>query len=241
MEIFKVQESNTHKIITICGVKIKLKKIRNNKIIIISSTGSGLKRKIVKKIRGLKICFDGYDSEVVLHSPLPRFKNSAISLKSNSIVEIGVSKYKINTLYIDCQGNNQSVKIGDDFSCSNNCKMIFSKEENVSIEIGNDCMFANNIIFRPSDGHTIIDLFDGKVINKGKSIIIKDHVWLGVNSIILKGAMIAKNCIIGAGSIVTKPCIEENSIYVGTPAKKIKTNINWDRETIPDYLEKVTQ
>ena len=113
--------------------------------------------------------------------------------------------------------------------------ILFSKEENLSVEIGNDCMFASNIVFRPSDGHTIIDITNGKIVNRGKRITIKDHVWLGLNTILLKGAVVESNCIIGAGSIVSKPCTEENSIYVGVPAKKIKSNITWDRNTIPDY------
>ena len=241
MAIFKIEETNSHKILTIFSVKIKFKKISNNKIVVVSSTADGIKTKVVKKIKGLKIKFDGCDSDVIIHSPIPRFRNCSVSLKSSSKIEILSSKYKINSLYIDCQGNTQYVNIGSDFSCSGNCKMVFSKEENIGIEIGDDCMFSNNIIFRPSDGHTIIDLNVGTVINRGKTIIVKDHVWLGLNTILLKGAVVSKNCIIGAGSIVSNPCIEENSIYVGTPAKKIKTNINWDRETIPDYEGKINK
>ena len=136
-------------------------------------------------------------------------------------------------------GNNQHLKIGNDFSCTNDCKFLYSQEENLSVEIGNDCMFASNIIIRPSDGHTIADKKTGEVLNKGKDIIIKDNVWLALSITVLKGVTIETGSVIGTGSIVTKSCSDPNSIYVGVPARKIKSDIIWDRNAIPDYLEKI--
>ena len=62
-----------------------------------------------------------------------------------------------------------------------------------------------------------------------------------MNTTILKGVIIENGCVIGTGSIVTKSCAEPNSIYVGVPARKIKSNIIWDRDAIPDYLEKISK
>ncbi len=54
-----------------------------------------------------------------------------------------------------------------------------------------------------------------------KPIIIEDDVFIGANSIILKGITIGARSIIGAGSVVTKniPCDE---IWAGNPAKFIR-------------------
>lgn len=45
---------------------------------------------------------------------------------------------------------------------------------------------------------------------------------------ILKGASINDNSIIGFKSLVTKKYTEKNVIIAGSPAKIIKTNINWE-------------
>jgi acetyltransferase-like isoleucine patch superfamily enzyme len=56
---------------------------------------------------------------------------------------------------------------------------------------------------------------------KEKEIIIKDDVWIGFNSIILKGVTIGEGAIVGAGSVVTKD-VEPYTIVAGNPAKFIK-------------------
>lgn len=55
-------------------------------------------------------------------------------------------------------------------------------------------------------------------------IIIRDHVLIGANSIILKGVTIGEHSVIGAGSVVTRD-IPANCIAGGNPCKIIK-NIN---------------
>lgn len=62
-----------------------------------------------------------------------------------------------------------------------------------------------------------------------KPIKIEDNVWLGPNVIVLPGVTIHKGAVIGAGAVVTKD-IEENTINVGIPAKKMK-----DRKSSLEY------
>lgn len=47
--------------------------------------------------------------------------------------------------------------------------------------------------------------------------------YIGANSTILPNIVICKNCIVGAGSVVTK-AIKEPGIWVGSPARFIKTS-----------------
>lgn len=58
------------------------------------------------------------------------------------------------------------------------------------------------------------------ILNKNK-IIIKDDVWVGCGCRILAGTIINNRVIVGANSI-TKGILEEASIYVGSPAQKVK-------------------
>lgn len=53
-------------------------------------------------------------------------------------------------------------------------------------------------------------------------VYIEDNVWIGGGSIILPHVKIARGGVIGAGAVVTKST-EENSLYLGVPAKKIRT------------------
>lgn len=90
------------------------------------------------------------------------------------------------------------------------------------LSIGKDCMLSDEILFRPSDGHVILDKTTGKLLNKPQGITIGDHVWIGQRAVFLKGASVADNSIVGASSVVTRHFEEKNIIIAGNPAKKIR-------------------
>lgn len=68
--------------------------------------------------------------------------------------------------------------------------------------------------------------------NLSKDIVIGDHVWIGNQVIITKGAKISNNVVVGTGSIVTGKSFPSSTIIAGMPAKVIHNNINWLRERI---------
>jgi acetyltransferase-like isoleucine patch superfamily enzyme len=51
-------------------------------------------------------------------------------------------------------------------------------------------------------------------------VIIGNDVWIGANSILLKGVKISDGAVVGAGSVVTRS-IPSYEIWAGIPAKKI--------------------
>jgi len=53
-------------------------------------------------------------------------------------------------------------------------------------------------------------------------IVIGNNVWLCANVTVCPGVRIADNCIVAAGSVVVRNLEEENFLYGGIPAKKIK-------------------
>lgn len=89
------------------------------------------------------------------------------------------------------------------------------------IKIGNNVRCGANTLITNSDWH-----LDDNRSGEPSEVIIEDNVWLGVNSVILKGVTIGENTVIGANSLVTKN-IPANVIAGGVPCKilkKIETN-----------------
>lgn len=96
----------------------------------------------------------------------------------------------------------------------------------ISIQIGKDCMFSDEIDIWSTDTHSVLQ--DGVLINEPKSIIIGDHVWCGKGVTILKGVTIGDNAVIGMRSLVTKD-IRPATLNVGSPIKEIRSGIEWTR------------
>ncbi len=67
------------------------------------------------------------------------------------------------------------------------------------------------------------------IVAYGK-ITIKDNVFIGKNTTILRGVTIGENTVVGACSLVNKS-LEPNSVYAGVPAKRICS--------IDEYAEKI--
>ena len=138
--------------------------------------------------------------------------------------EVGV----IRKAHILISGDNNSVMIGKRFNSGPGFRILCL--EGKEVEIGNDCMFSTNCELRTSDDHSI---FCGEErINPARNTLVGDNVWFGENVVCLKGAEIADGDVIGHSSICTKGIYEKNSIYVGSPARKIRNNITWEIERI---------
>ena len=136
-------------------------------------------------------------------------------------------------MYINARSSNTNININKDFSIESGTFDTHG-EPNTKISIGKDCQFGCNIELDTADGHTIYST-DGEILNTPKDITIGDHVWLCKNVSVLKGAKIPNNSVIAKGSIVTKQFEKENVILAGTPAKIIKTNINWSRVACKNF------
>lgn len=100
------------------------------------------------------------------------------------------------------------LKIGDEVGLNTNC--IIACHESVSIgdgaEIGpNVCIYDHDHDFRCEGG-----------IRAGKyrtaPVTIGRNVWIGANSVILKGTTLGDNCVIAAGSVV-RGNVPENTVY----------------------------
>lgn len=107
-------------------------------------------------------------------------------------------------------------KIGDNFSMSNNC--VLTAHE--SIVIGNGVQFGPGVLVYDHDHD--FRASGGLAAKKYKTtpIEIGNNVWIGANSIILRGTKIGDNCVVGAGTIV-KGNFLDNSLICQNRETKI--------------------
>jgi acetyltransferase-like isoleucine patch superfamily enzyme len=90
------------------------------------------------------------------------------------------------------------------------------------IQIGNRVTIARFVSILDHDHHC--EMKNGKMEMQGYDvdpIRIGNQVWIGDKVSILKGSEIGSNIIIAANSVV-KGKLEDNGIYAGAPAKRIK-------------------
>lgn len=76
------------------------------------------------------------------------------------------------------------------------------------------------------DNDTHVIETDGKRINDNREIVIGDKVWIGCESMILKGAFIPNCAVIAAKSLITKKHDTSNVIIAGHD-DEVKSKIDW--------------
>lgn len=114
---------------------------------------------------------------------------------------------------------NGKVSIGNNVGISGTT--IYSRK---SIEIGDHCKIGANTKIIDNDFHSLNPeqrIIDDEKDIKSKEIIIGKNVFIGCNSIILKGTKLGDNCIVGAGSVVSGE-FETDCVIAGNPARVIK-------------------
>jgi len=144
----------------------------------------------------------------------------------DGLVEIGSSRGVPGLRAAIRVGDGCQVRIGKNVSSTTTVAM--STAEGTSITIGADVMIASDIQIRADDGHPIFDVRTGKRVNAARSIVIGNHVWLGLGACVLGGVTIGDGTVVGMRSVVTRS-LPNNVVGAGAPAKVVKRNVAWER------------
>ena len=154
---------------------------------------------------------------------------------NNSVVFLRKShhKHRVNISIF----SHSVIYIGEDnyFNPHGNVYMMASEEQNILI--GDNGLFSWGVWMRTSDAHGVYDCIQGKRLNNGRSVLVGNHVWLGQESLVLKGAQIGSGCIVGARSVVTGHRFAPNSSLAGNPAKTIREGVFFAKRCLHRYGE----
>ena len=129
----------------------------------------------------------------------------------------------------------------DSFTCHAGCKVVVHKNASLTlktgfmnneaeiyctnrISIGEDCAIAERVVIRDSNSHKI--LYDGYSVSA--PIEIGNHVWIGMNSIIVPGVTIGDGAVIAAGAVVNRD-VPPKTLVAGVPARVVRENIEWEK------------
>lgn len=120
-----------------------------------------------------------------------------ISIGKNAILT--VMQYLISNGELQIRvSDNARISIGKNVFFNHNCSLT-AKE---TIAIGDNVVIANNVVIVDHDHR-----FCSTGVTNGYTVApvcIKENVWIGANSVILKGVTIGEGTVIAAGSIVNK-------------------------------------
>lgn len=106
-----------------------------------------------------------------------------------------------------------------------NCGAVILAAENITI--GREVLISREAYIYDSDHHPIIDEM-GKQLNSPKPVVIEDHVWIGLKSLILRGSRIGVGAVIAANSLVGGK-IKAGTMASGNPARSY-SEIRWKKD-----------
>ncbi len=237
MNGFKHEEKSANVKSTKAKTSILVNKGKGNRLYILKNG----ERIETDYIEGLRIEFIGRNSTVeIAVDPMITFSNTCIKMGHDGLVKFGSSKHHCRDVVVVNTATNAKLLIGDDFSVDG-AYISNTREPNLNISIGDDCLFSSEIYFRATYGHTIYDTNTREILNKPNedSICVGNHVWICNGARVLKNSSIASNTIVGNRAIVTRCYDKESTAIAGTPAKIVKENVNWDRRGTNMFDEKL--
>lgn len=202
------------------------------------------------------ISVDNRGNKIVGNSPV--FVDSTLNFEGENNILYCDENVRLNKSVLNFKGNNSLIYLGKGehkievfifnnsvFHCGRlnvyTDIMRFYVGERKHCFIGDNGIISFGVLARTSDPHMIYSCKNGNRINMSESIYIGDHVWIGQDVTILKGTQIDSGSIVGASSVVAGKKISHNSIWAGIPVKQIKRDVFWERTSVHDFTEEMTE
>jgi carbonic anhydrase/acetyltransferase-like protein (isoleucine patch superfamily) len=119
------------------------------------------------------------------------------------------------------RGDNEWIEIGERSNVQDNCTL--HTDPGYPLMVGPGCTIGHNAVLH--------------------GCTIGGNTLVGMGAILMNGAQIGANCVIGAGALIgERKVIPENSILVGSPARKIRdadqAAIRFNEESAQVYFDR---
>lgn len=115
------------------------------------------------------------------------------------------------------------VTVGDNVTFYEPSTNYIDTQKGFIIDIGNNVEITRGVVIIAHDySWSVFKQLYGEILGARESVKIGNNVFIGLNTVILKGVTIGDNVIIGANSVVTKD-IPANSVIAGSPARIISS------------------
>lgn len=188
-----------------------------------------LPRSCERLMKKVTIKLGGRNNRLVLGEGAD-LRNCEIRLDGeDNLIEIGARvRFKAGKIFLR-HTRGQHIRIGADTTVES-CYLLV--DEAASIDIGEDCMLADDIMIRCGDKHSVLDATSGERVNPARDIRIAERVWIARGSYLLKGTVLQPDTVVGACSVVSRAFDEGNCVVAGVPAKIVKRGIRWDRDLL---------
>ncbi|WP_288222141.1 acyltransferase [uncultured Clostridium sp.] len=172
-----------------------------------------------------KLGFESIGTNVKISKKVSIYSANNISIGDNVRIDdfcilsgkIKIGNYVHIAAYCGMFGGNEGIFL-DDFSGLSSRTVVYAASDDYSGE------FLTN--------PTVDDKYRNVI---SKPVKIGKHVVVGTGSTILPGVTIGEGSSVGACSLIAKDC-DENAIYVGVPAKKLKERSKKIFELEKDFL-----
>jgi len=116
-------------------------------------------------------------------------------------------------------GQGGSIRLGAETRVNRGVQLVSYK---APIVIGRDVGLSTNcLLYSYNHGLVPGKPYLGQPMEAKGPIIIEDHAWIGMGTIVLSGVRIGRHAVVAAGSVVTKD-IPDNAVAAGVPARVVK-------------------
>ncbi len=95
------------------------------------------------------------------------------------------------------------------------------------IELGSHSIAAWDVTIMDHDFHQIVEPETLKQLNEPRPVRIGTHVWIGQDTLILKGVEVEPDCVVAARSVLTRTVPGRHQVIGGNPARVLKHTVDW--------------
>lgn len=192
-----------------CAKNENMDKVKHDSVRLATFSGSGFN----KGAGFLKITLWYFVNALLVRASWNPFMGIKIALLRMFGAKIGKGLVIKNNVVIKSPWN---LTVGDDCWLGENCWI-----DNLDkVCIGNNvCISQGALLLTGNHDYTV-----SSMPYRNAAITLEDGVWIGAKAVVCPGVTVHRNAILTVGSVATKE-MEENGIYQGNPAVRVRTRI----------------